>query len=135
MSLITCPECGKEISDLSETCVNCGFPVRKHAQETSQAGLCKACGCQNEADAAYCKQCGVEIHDNSSWKSAVKNIPSTIVKDYEAWKLVVVILVSAWNSYIGILLMWVLKIPKNVEGRAWITFLYVFIKYLLFKLQ
>ncbi|MDE7020981.1 MAG: zinc-ribbon domain-containing protein [Lachnospiraceae bacterium] len=27
MALINCPECGKEISDKSETCIHCGFPL------------------------------------------------------------------------------------------------------------
>jgi hypothetical protein len=27
MSLITCPECGKEISNLAHSCPNCGFPL------------------------------------------------------------------------------------------------------------
>lgn len=29
MALINCPECGKEISDKSETCIHCGFPINK----------------------------------------------------------------------------------------------------------
>lgn len=27
MALINCPECGKEISDKSETCIHCGYPL------------------------------------------------------------------------------------------------------------
>ena len=30
MSLINCPECGKEISDKSEKCIHCGYPLRKN---------------------------------------------------------------------------------------------------------
>ena len=29
MALIKCPECGKEISELSENCIGCGFPISK----------------------------------------------------------------------------------------------------------
>lgn len=29
MSLITCPECGKEISDKASVCVHCGCPITK----------------------------------------------------------------------------------------------------------
>ena len=29
MSLIHCPECGKEISDKSEKCIHCGYPIRQ----------------------------------------------------------------------------------------------------------
>ena len=29
MSLIKCPECGKEISDKSSQCIHCGFPIEQ----------------------------------------------------------------------------------------------------------
>lgn len=29
MSLIKCPECGREISDKSEICIHCGYPINK----------------------------------------------------------------------------------------------------------
>lgn len=30
MSLINCPECGREISDETENCPSCGFPIKPH---------------------------------------------------------------------------------------------------------
>ena len=27
MALITCPECGKKVSDLAKTCPDCGYPI------------------------------------------------------------------------------------------------------------
>lgn len=32
MSMISCPECGKEISDLAQACPNCGFPIGFESQ-------------------------------------------------------------------------------------------------------
>lgn len=29
MSLITCPECNKEVSDRAEVCIHCGYPFKK----------------------------------------------------------------------------------------------------------
>ena len=29
MALITCPECGKEISDKAPACIHCGYPIKK----------------------------------------------------------------------------------------------------------
>lgn len=29
MALITCPECGQQVSDKSENCIHCGFPLNK----------------------------------------------------------------------------------------------------------
>lgn len=31
MALITCPECGKQISSLASSCPNCGFPIKEYA--------------------------------------------------------------------------------------------------------
>lgn len=36
MSLIKCPECGKEISDQAKSCPNCGFPTPKFKQYKNQ---------------------------------------------------------------------------------------------------
>lgn len=33
MALIKCPECGKDISDMSQICINCGFPLNKKHRE------------------------------------------------------------------------------------------------------
>lgn len=36
MALIKCPECGKDISSLSEKCINCGFPLK----DMHKSGVC-----------------------------------------------------------------------------------------------
>lgn len=33
MSLIKCPECGKEISNLAKTCPHCGYPISEKLEE------------------------------------------------------------------------------------------------------
>lgn len=33
MALVKCPECGKEVSDQSETCIHCGYPLKKESKE------------------------------------------------------------------------------------------------------
>lgn len=34
MALISCPECGKEISNLSKQCIHCGFPLENEPENT-----------------------------------------------------------------------------------------------------
>jgi len=46
MSMINCPECGKEISDKASSCPNCGFPLIQNDNESNQ----------NEAIAKYASQ-------------------------------------------------------------------------------
>lgn len=38
MALITCPECGKEISDSAEKCIHCGYPLKAKAESKPAAG-------------------------------------------------------------------------------------------------
>ena len=33
MSLIKCPECGKEISEKANVCINCGYPISEYVEE------------------------------------------------------------------------------------------------------
>lgn len=40
MSLIKCPECGKEISDKSANCIHCGFPLRDNNTQYSKKNIC-----------------------------------------------------------------------------------------------
>ena len=32
MSLINCPECGREISDKADVCIHCGYPLNNNKQ-------------------------------------------------------------------------------------------------------
>ena len=35
MALITCPECGRKISDKANACVGCGYPIKCNTQKLS----------------------------------------------------------------------------------------------------
>lgn len=37
MALITCPECGKQISNEAEACPSCGYPVKDHPRRVEAA--------------------------------------------------------------------------------------------------
>lgn len=37
MALITCPECGKQVSDSAEACPHCGYPIKKKIEEAAAA--------------------------------------------------------------------------------------------------
>ena len=50
MSLIRCPECGKEISDKAGKCPNCGYPFQ-------QINHCKLCGKEIETGQEVCEKC------------------------------------------------------------------------------
>ena len=35
MALITCPECGKQISDKAPACIHCGYPMQEQPPVTT----------------------------------------------------------------------------------------------------
>lgn len=44
MALISCPECGKEISDKATACPNCGNPMNQQPQQQEEYLCCPKCG-------------------------------------------------------------------------------------------
>lgn len=44
MALISCPECGKEISDKALSCPNCGNPMNQQTQQQEEYLCCPKCG-------------------------------------------------------------------------------------------
>lgn len=91
MSLIKCPECGKEISDKASACPNCGCPASEWKEkaneiEEDEAGekakkneeelekfFCNECRTQNEIGADYCIFCGNRLISLSELKTNVLN--------------------------------------------------------------
>lgn len=53
MALISCPECGKEISDQSDVCIHCGYPIKNKAHNKNRIfPIGTVIGYE-------CKQCGI----------------------------------------------------------------------------
>ena len=111
MSLIKCPECGKEISDRADACIHCGFPVAKYREEEQETKLCDFCDSKNKSNETYCRQSGGSITTEKNWR-----VWYTVF-----WCIVI--------PPAGIILMWLWKIP---EGKGWRVFFTVFILLILF---
>lgn len=41
MSLIKCPECGKEVSDKAPACIHCGYPLQNQQPIIPDVGVSK----------------------------------------------------------------------------------------------
>ncbi len=41
MSLIKCPECGKDVSNLAEKCIHCGYPLQRPLKYKSYKAMKK----------------------------------------------------------------------------------------------
>lgn len=61
MSLIRCPECGKEISDTAASCPNCGYSFQKMK-------FCKFCGEKIPEDSVICTKCGRQVENQTEYK-------------------------------------------------------------------
>lgn len=121
MSIITCPECGKEVSDLAEKCVNCGYPIKKRGQENQQAGLCQVCGCKNEAGTMYCKQCGIRLRDYNAVNTASKSQLSD--PKLPVWKIIVLVFCCLVAPLLGIILIWVWGKNKSTGIKVGLSIL------------
>lgn len=68
MSLIKCPECGKEISDKAISCPMCGYPIKEISNElqpspsTTGMNVCPKCGKFIIAK-QNCPDCGTDMID------------------------------------------------------------------------
>lgn len=53
MALITCPECGKEISDKAQTCPNCGAPINVQKEVEVYFSRARALKCAAQKGNVY----------------------------------------------------------------------------------
>lgn len=61
VALITCPECGGNVSDKAKMCIHCGFPLS--SEKPAEIEFCPKCGKPNEVDACFCSSCGYALRD------------------------------------------------------------------------
>lgn len=62
MALITCSECGKEVSDKATACPNCGAPLNNSHEKK----FCKHCGEEIDKDCVVCPKCGKQVEELKS---------------------------------------------------------------------
>ena len=71
MALIECPECGKEVSELANSCPNCAFPFKEYRKGLS----CPECSQKISDQAEICPSCGFPIKPKRIVPKAPKVIP------------------------------------------------------------
>ena len=78
MALITCPECGRKISDKATACPHCGCPVAGYI-------TCPECGKQVPETAITCPNCGFPFASNeeSICEGRSEELNNMIKKDDE----------------------------------------------------
>lgn len=79
MALISCPECGQQISDKAANCPQCGYPVylyineqKEDKEEDIKKVKCEYCGTMNEEKNTYCESCGANLHIAESVREEIE---------------------------------------------------------------
>jgi hypothetical protein len=68
--LISCPECGKMVSDKSEICIHCGYPIKEYFEEKKMMieeinkTKCPYCNSSSIDNQGYCNECGMNTIPN-----------------------------------------------------------------------
>lgn len=61
MAMITCPNCGEQVSDKAKKCVHCGTVLIEEEKV-----LCAECGAEIEEGAEVCSKCGCPVEQKKS---------------------------------------------------------------------
>lgn len=75
MALITCPNCGKEISDKAKKCPNCGVVIQK----PKVAKICEECGTELKDGTKICPKCGCPVPASEAEKKQKKKKNTIII--------------------------------------------------------
>lgn len=85
MTLIKCPECGKEISDKAAACPNCGCPINN-----TSSGVCSTPSYAQIR--VVCKTNTLKVDGQSAKRGSIVNVRVSGSKS---------ILLSAWGGAVG----------------------------------
>ncbi len=92
MSLISCPECGQEISDKAKKCIHCGKIL---IEEELPKKFCAECGKEIPADSKECMFCGYPVEQEKPENPAVAQITEKVRKNKKPIVIVAAIAVVA----------------------------------------
>ena len=76
MAMISCPNCGKQISDRAKTCPGCGYVLqtKEAIKEQPEKMVCEECGSEITPEMEVCPNCGCPIEKGET-ESAEKVSP------------------------------------------------------------
>lgn len=67
MALITCPECGKKISDKAEACIGCGYPISKNNKNDKEYEDRIKRECEEIASEYFSKNLVKDSYEKHGW--------------------------------------------------------------------
>lgn len=115
MSMINCPECGKEISDKAKKCVHCGKIL---IEEKPATKVCSDCGKENPIDATECVHCGCPFEEETTVETPVQT--AIAEKPKKNLKKIIIPIVVAVVVIAAGLIIYSVKVvkPRNTYNEA-----------------
>ena len=114
MAMISCPECGKTISDKAEKCIHCGHIMI----EKNNVRTCSECGTIITDEMEVCPTCGCpveKVKEDTPQKVEVTNVKLAV--DKRKIKLIIGIIVAIIIAIGGIFTVKIIK--KNNAKKAY----------------
>ena len=101
MALISCSNCGKEVSDKAKICPNCGCQLIEEIIAEETPIICEDCGSEIPPDADACPKCGCPISkDNEKFEDG--KIKKKAKKPILILSIIVLIVVLGVGSFFAI---------------------------------
>ena len=106
MAMITCPECGKEISDKSKKCIHCRKVL---VEEVIPKKFCSECGKEVDISATECPYCGCPLDEE---EKEVKQQKTKKIK-----KIIIPVAIIAIIAIIGVVAINIMKSSLNEDEQ------------------
>ena len=110
-AIISCPKCGKEISDKAKKCIHCGNVLVEQVQPTK---TCAECGKEIPVDVQECPFCGCPIDSEKSESVAVTQKAKTNKKP-----IIVVVAIAVVAILVGLVIAFAGPILNKDEQLAY----------------
>lgn len=113
MAMITCPNCGEQISDKAKNCVRCGAVLIPEEKK-----YCPECGTELEEGMDSCPNCGCPIENDPASEIIPQQVEVTGVKVSEQSKKLIIIGIVVAIAIAIIAAIGVQVHKKNVAAKA-----------------
>ena len=113
MAMITCPNCGEQVSDKAKKCVSCGFILIPDEKKS-----CAECGAELEKDMTVCPNCGCPVEEEKPEEESTQQVQVTGVKIKKKTKMILIAVIVAVAAVIAISCAGVQKHKKVVAAQA-----------------
>lgn len=114
MALISCPTCGKEVSDKAICCPGCGGELPK-AETEKNTVICAECGTECDQEQENCPNCGCPLHSEEEMAARRK------AKSAKKKRLLAVVAAVAISfiAIVGFLIYhFTVSVPRNQYNEA-----------------